>query len=187
MDAANTATSQETFTACALVRTHTYTVKVSKWDADLNTLVEGGGRLESEETGRIEFIPAGEWVFVRVVQASRSDRTGGAWAAYTREEARLLYKETFGGKGWHGPGWTKGEAKTVIVGAINLPARDVHYSWGEGANRVALVSLPAARCPVIKIRRHPTETTSALQAFTATFDGWTSHRVQWTELSRSYC
>lgn len=175
-----------TFTACALVQTHTETVKRYAYDSS-GTLAPAGEETRTTETGRIEFVPMGEWVLVRVVRTPGCHGTGGAWHAHKREEARQMYKAHAEGKGWHRGKWTPAEATTKIVGAEALPARRVMYSWGETAYMYCDVDLPAMTCPVIEMEKGRKR---ALQPFVLTVPpgrgdpyGHTSNRIEFAEVA----
>lgn len=141
-----------TFTACALVQTRTETIRVQRWDADTQSHVCAEERTETRETGRIEFLPMGEWVLVRVVRTPGYYGNGHAWEAHTREDARKMYTSHRDGKGWYGGKWEPAAATaTKIVGSKEMPARRQEYSYGETAYMYTLVDFPAMTCPVLEM------------------------------------
>ncbi len=165
-----------TITTTALARTHTSTTTVT----DYANMVDGRpGRYErttTEETGRIEFIyGVPGWVFVK---ATTSSWDRGTWHAYTESEAEdFLLEVKSDQKSIYRGEWKGAESKVDLVGEAALPARRVEYSWGEGANRFAMVALPESACPVIRYRWRGRTYTRTMQAFTATYGGYTSNHI----------
>lgn len=151
MPATNTAATQTTtFTACALVRTRTEKfdgIYVYDTGATMARLDTTQAHTRVIETGRIEFVPMGEWVLV-----CASDRDfGGYWTPMTRADARALYKAVAAGTHTHYRGeWKVAEAKTKIVGSKDLSARRETYSYGETAYMYTEVDFPAMTCPIIE-------------------------------------
>lgn len=151
MPATQTAsTSTATFTACALVRTraeHFDGVYVYEPGATMATLDTSKAYDRVTETGRIEFVPMGEWVLV----CASDINSGGYWEAHTRDEARALYKAVAAGTHrFYQGAWTVAESKTKIVGSKDMPARRETYSYGETAYMYTEVDFPAMTCPVIE-------------------------------------
>lgn len=140
-----------TFTACALVQTRTDTTQVYRWDAATNSHVSEGERTETKEIGRIEFLPMGDWVLVRVARVPNSYGNAHAWEAYTRDDARKLYRAHVEGRGWYAGKWEPAEATTKIVGSVAQPARRQEYSYGETAYMYVMVDFPAMVCPVVEM------------------------------------
>ena len=154
----NTATAAAatpvTFTACALVRTRTENITgvyMCKEGENVATLDTSKACTRVTETGRIEFIPMGEWVLVRGTQ----DNYRGCWEAHTRDEARALYKSIVAGTNRYYPGaWAVAEATTKIVGSKVLPARREFYSYGDVAYMYVQANLSAMTCPIIETTYH---------------------------------
>ena len=150
----NTATPT-TFTVCALVQTLTTTSRCYGPDPAnplSGELIYTGDRTVTREVGRIEFLAMGEWVLVRVVR-SPGTNMAGCWEAYSRDDARVLYKTMVEGKSYYRGMWTKGEATTKIVGEHSLPARRQTYTYGETAYMYTDVNFPAMTSPVIEMDR----------------------------------
>ena len=167
-----------TFKTCALARIVTRTVKPYVTLADGSSVAQEE-REEPEEVVRVEFISGfADYVLRRTTRHSGCGT--GCWEAIPLADARAFYRSL------RAAGWIEVEAKTSIIGEVDLPAREVIYSWGEGANRVDPIDLPAMKCPVLTSRYYSTETTCALQPFFATFGGWESHRIEFKELARRY-
>ena len=163
--AATVETTPSTFTVCALTRTRTETIKPMRWDADTATHIACEEYVRVTETGRIEFLPMGEWVLV----CASDERSGGYWSPMTREDARALYKAVVAGTHTHYRGaWTTGEAKTKIVGSKAMPARRETYSYGETAYMYCMVDFPAMLCPIIDMGRGSRREKCALQPFAYT-------------------
>lgn len=189
--ATNPAPTAPEFTACALVRTITETVKVYRWDADASAHVCEGERTETREVGRVEFLPMGEWVLVRTVRYPGHHSGSGCWEAHKRDDARRWYKAlaTGGASGLYAGVWSAAEATTRIVGAVDRPARRVDYQWGETAYMFTFVDLPAMRVPVIAMERGRE---CAVQPFVLKTQptpgdryGHTSNRIEFHEVKRA--
>lgn len=180
-------TTPATFTACALVQVRTETIKPMRWDSETSTHIACEEYTRTTEDGRIEFIPMGEWVLVLVKQGYHS----GCWEAYTRDDARTLYKAAVAGTHRHYRGqWTVGEATTKIVGSKEQPARRQTYSYGETAYMYVEVDFPAMTCPIIETMHYSKIEHHALQPFKYTTpptpgDRYRHDRVaiQWTQVT----
>lgn len=140
------------FAACALVQSMTQTIRCYAWDAATASHVDMGEKVETREIGRIEFLPMGEWVLVSIRRQPGLSSSSVAWTAYTREEARQIYKSHVEGTGWLRGVWTAAAAETVVVGAHEMPACREVYSYGDVAYMYTEVDFPAIKCPVIEER-----------------------------------
>jgi hypothetical protein len=179
-------TAPAPFTVCALVRTRSETIKPWLWDTATSSHYAGEEYVRVTETGRIEFLPMGEWVLV----CASDERFGGYWSPMTREAARALYKAVVAGTHTHYRGtWTTAEPTTKIVGSKAMPARRETFSYGETAYMYTEVDFPAMLCPVIETGRGDRRKTCALQPFAymtpPTPGDRYSHNctaIQWTEV-----
>jgi hypothetical protein len=180
-------TTPVTFTACALVRTHSETIKPWLWDTATGKHYAGEEYTRVTETGRIEFLPMGEWVLV----CAKEGEHRGYWHPYTRDEARAMYKAVVAGthRFYRGE-WTVGEATTKIVGSKEQPARRQTYSYGETAYMYVEVDFPAMTCPILETRHYSKIEHHALQPFKYTTpptpgDRYRHDRVaiQWTQVA----
>jgi hypothetical protein len=177
-------TANTTFKVCAIARFNTYKMRKVRVDGD--NVIDDGIQDCTEEILRVEFLSGfAGYVIYRIIRRHGID---SAWAALPVAEARAYYRQIIAGKalGLPGADWQTVDPVTEIDGQIELEAREVLYSWGEGANRMAPVSMPAARCPVLRSRHYSTERTIAPQPFFAEFGGHSAHRIEWHELSRRY-
>jgi hypothetical protein len=189
MPAAQTAaTSTATFTACALIRTRTEKfdgVYVYDPGATMARLDTTQAHTRVTETGRIEFLPMGEWVLV----CASDQNSGGYWTPMTREDARALYKAVVAGTHMHYRGaWAVAEAKTKIVGSKEMPARRETYSYGETAYMYTEVDFPAMTCPIIETTYRGKTERRAAQPFRYTTpptpgDRYSHNRtaIQWSD------
>jgi len=155
-------TTTATFTACALVRIRTENIKPMRWDAETRTHIACEEYVRTTETGRIEFVPMGEWVLIKASDANSL----GHWYPYTRDDARAFYKAVVAGTDRYYPGkWAVAEAKTKIVGSKDQPARRETYSYGETAYMYTEVDFPAMTCPIIETTYYGKVERSAAQPF----------------------
>lgn len=158
------------FTVCALVRTRSESypgVYTYEPGATMATLDTSKAYTRVTETGRIEFLPMGEWVLVRMTDTYQA----GYWSPMARDAARSLYRTLVAGTGvcstYRGT-WTAAEPTTKIVGSKQMPARRETYSYGETAYMYCMVDFPAVLCPIIDMGRGSRREKCALQPFAYT-------------------
>lgn len=152
MPTTQTAPVVTTFAACALVQTITQTIRCHTWDVATASHVDMDEKVETREIGRIEFLPMGEWVLVCIRRTPGLSNGGASWNAYSRDEARQIYKSHVAGTGWLRGVWTMAAAETQVVGTQEMAACRETYSYGEVAYMYTEVDFPAITCPVIEER-----------------------------------
>jgi hypothetical protein len=181
--------SSNTVTACALRRTH-----VESGISYSYVGIEPGGEptqtpyTKEIETGRYEFVACGEWCYVRSVLSGNCGSIEQAtWSVLPLAEGRNLYADLKSGRmggSEHSPiywgTWTRTEAKVEILGTCETPARCEMFSWGEGANRVCHVNIPAQVGPVLRMSYGKAK---ALHSFDFTTpDNYRSTRTSFVEI-----
>ena len=175
--AKTTPTTAPEFTVCALVRTYTWTAKAYRWDAETQTSVCEGDRTTTEELERMEFLPLGDNVLIRI--SDRRSGLSGCWESYTRAQAREVYKAHAEGRGWRPGKWTVAPALTEVLGAVDLPSERVDYQWGETAWMYTMADVPAARAPMLKIGNE----VCAPRAFSFVCEGRPRRAVYWARVA----
>lgn len=152
-------------TVCALVR-----MRTEKGIA-YNLAGVGTPFKRQVEGHRVEFVACGDFVWVREADM--------AWEVYARDAARAQYKSLIS------EGYVKTDAKTELVGQCDAPTTREEYSWGEGANRITTVEIPAQVGPVIRTAYRGAYP-RLLRAFSFTTpDKWTSLRTEFSRVDET--